>query len=112
MNIAKQIRHIANQYGFESQSRQLMEECGELAQATNKVWRLTKELSTNPSKAREYVTAENNLVEEIADVSIMVAQVQELLGISDERVMEQVDIKLDREIKRIQSERGNGLSTK
>jgi NTP pyrophosphatase (non-canonical NTP hydrolase) len=79
-----------------------MEECGELAQATNKVWRLAKELSTDPSKAKEYVTSENNLVEEMADVSIMIAQIQEILGISNERVTEQVDVKLNREIERIQ----------
>lgn len=102
MNTTQQIRYIANHYGLESQSRQLMEECGELAQATNKVWRLTKELSTDSSKAVEYVIAENNLVEEMADVSIMIAQIQEILGISNERITEQVDIKLDREIKRIQ----------
>lgn len=102
MNTSQQIRFIANHYGLESQSRQLMEECGELAQATNKVWRLTKELSTDPGKAKEYVTSENNLVEEMADVSIMIAQIQEILGISNERVTEQVDVKLNREIERIQ----------
>jgi NTP pyrophosphatase (non-canonical NTP hydrolase) len=79
-----------------------MEECGELSQATNKVWRLTRELSTDPGKAKEYVASENNLVEEIADVSIMISQIQEILGINNERIAEQVDIKLDREIKRIQ----------
>lgn len=102
LNTSQQIRFIANHYGLESQSRQLMEECGELAQATNKVWRLTKELSTDPGKAKEYVTSENNLVEEMADVSIMIAQIQEILGISNEKVTEQVDVKLNREIERIQ----------
>ena len=105
MNTTQQIRYIANHYGFESQSRQLMEECGELAQITNKVWRLTKELLNNHEKALDYVKAEDNLVGEIADVSIMIAQIQELLGISDARIVDMVDFKLKREIERIKKER-------
>lgn len=104
MNTDQKIRHIANHYGFESQSRQLMEECGELTQAVNKVWRLTKELVTDDDVAIDYDIAEQNLVGEIADVSIMIAQIQEILGISDGKVMVQVDIKLDREIERIKKE--------
>lgn len=45
------------------------------------------------------------VAEEIADVEIMIAQLQELLGIDDERVMGIVDMKLDREIMRIREER-------
>lgn len=104
MTTDQKIRHIANHYGFESQSRQLMEECGELTQAVNKMWRATKALSHDPKQAMAVIEAENNLVEEIADVSIMAAQIQELLGISDERVIHLVDIKLDREIERIKKE--------
>jgi len=42
-----------------------------------------------------------NIAEEIADVAIMIAQLQELLGITDVRVLGIVDMKLDREIMRI-----------
>ena len=101
MNTDQKIRHIANHYGFESQSRQLMEECGELAQAVNKMWRATKALSQDPKQAMAVIEAENNLVEEIADVSIVIAQIQQILGISHDRVADQAEIKLDREIERI-----------
>jgi len=94
------IRHIANHYGYESQSRQCIEELAELTQAINKFWR-AKENLIKTGKARELVEAERNIVEEIADVSIMIAQLQDLLGIDDERVMGIVDMKLDREIMRI-----------
>lgn len=106
MNTDQKIRHIANHYGFESQSRQLMEECGELTQAVNKMWRATKALSHDPKQAMTVIEAENNLVEEIADVSIVIAQIQQILGISHDRVADQAEIKLDRELERIKKEQG------
>ena len=110
MNTDQTIRHIANHYGFESQSRQLMEECGELAQAANKMWRATKGIARNPIRPLKVVEAEQNLISEIADVSIMIAQLQEILGISNDRIADEVDFKLDREIAKINKERGNDLS--
>jgi len=94
------IRHIANHYGYESQSRQCIEELAELIQAINKFDRAGKSL-VRTGKVRELLEAENHVAEEIADVAIMIAQLQELLGIDDERVMGIVDMKLDREIMRI-----------
>ncbi|WP_312448428.1 hypothetical protein, partial [Lacrimispora sp.] len=91
-------------YGYESQSRQCIEELAELIQAINKFDR-AKENLIKTGKARELVEAERNIVEEIADVAIMIAQLQELLGIDDERVMGIVDMKLDREIMRIREAR-------
>jgi NTP pyrophosphatase (non-canonical NTP hydrolase) len=96
----QKIRYIANHYGYESQSRQCIEELAELIQAINKFDR-AKENLIKTGKARELVEAEKNIAEEIADVAIMIAQLQELLGIDDERVMGIVDMKLDREIMRI-----------
>jgi len=100
----QKIRYIANHYGYESQSRQCIEELAELIQAINKFDR-AKENLIKTGKARELVEAERNIVEEIADVAIMIAQLQELLGIDDERVMGIVDMKLDREIMRIREAR-------
>ena len=104
MNTTQKIRYIANHYGFENQSRQLMEECGELAQAANKMWRTTKEFVCGDGKSTEFIAAEKNLISEMADVSIMIAQIQELLGISNDQIADQVEIKLNREIERIQKE--------
>ena len=106
MTTDQKIRHIANHYGFESQSRQLMEECGELTQAVNKMWRATKAVTHDPKQAMAVIEAENNLVEEIADVSIMIIQIQEMLGIGYERITEKIEFKLDREITKINKEQG------
>ena len=111
MNTTQKIRYIANHYGFESQSRQLMEECGELAQAVNKMWKVKKRFANVSGKTIKECEAENNLISEMADVSIMISQLQELLGIDNDDIAEEVDFKLDREIERIQKERGNDLST-
>lgn len=95
------IRHIANHYGYESQSRQCIEEMAELTQAINKLWRATQSKCKGVGKVDMISDAIQRVVEEIADVEIMIAQLQELLGIDDERVMGIVDMKLDREIMRI-----------
>lgn len=97
------IRYIANHYGYESQSRQCIEELAELIQAINKFYRVWESLSKTGNARELFALSESgrNIAEEIADVSIMIAQLQELLGIDDERVMGIVDMKLDREIMRI-----------
>ena len=62
-------------YGKEAQSRQAMEECAELIQAINKCLRY-------PSKEE----CKNNLIEEICDVEIMLFQLKEMFGITNEAV--------------------------
>lgn len=64
------IKWIADHYGFEAQSRQLMEEMGELAQAVNKLWRFDQ----------GYIDGDRNVLvsnvaKEVADVMIMTTQV-------------------------------------
>lgn len=100
MTTNQKIRHIANHYGYESQSRQCIEEMAELTQAINKLWRVTQS-KCRVGKGKMLSEAAQRVTEEIADVEIMIAQLQELLGIDDERVMGIVDMKLDREIMRI-----------
>jgi NTP pyrophosphatase (non-canonical NTP hydrolase) len=97
----QKIRYIANHYGYESQSRQCIEELAELIQAINKLWRATQSKCKGVGKVDMISEAIQRVAEEIADVEIMIAQLQELLGIDDERVMGIVDMKLDREIMRI-----------
>lgn len=103
MTTNQKIRYIANHYGYESQSRQCIEEMAELIQAINKFDRSGKSLAeTGKAKAlHEMLESVNHVAEEIADVEIMIAQLQELLGIGDEQIMGIVDMKLDREIMRI-----------
>ena len=103
MTTNQKIRYIAHHYGYESQSRQCIEELAELIQAINKFHRVWESLSKTGNAKELFALSETgrNIAEEIADVAIMIAQIQELLGIDDERVMGIVDMKLDREIMRI-----------
>lgn len=102
------IREIARHYGYDAQSRQLIEEMAELTQAINKYWRKDLECGKYiynpwdgymPDDSQEYW----NLVEEIADVQIMLEQMKFFLA-AVHRVNNIIDKKLDRQIERIENE--------
>lgn len=89
MDIEK-IKIIANIYGYEPQSRQLIEEMAECTQAINKFWR------------NDYgCDYRKNLIEEIADVSIMLQQIIYLLNAEND-VDDIVTEKINRQLKRIE----------
>lgn len=100
------IQKIAQHYGYDTQSRQCIEEMAELTQAINKYWRKDLQCGKypyNPSDgympdgSKEY----DNLVEELADVQIMIWQMKFLLTATDfDEIIQQ---KLDRQIERIKS---------
>ena len=105
----EKIRTIGRCYGYDAQSRQCIEEMAELTQAINKYWRTELQCGKNlynpwdgymPCSSKEY----HNLVEEIADVQIMLEQMKFFLAAryDVERI---VDEKLDRQIERINNER-------
>ena len=66
MTTEQKIRYIADHYGYEQQSRQL--------------------------------------IEEIADVEIMILQIEYILGVSAMKLDNMIESKLDRQIERIKSE--------
>lgn len=89
MERAEKIKKIARRYGYDAQSRQCIEEMAELTQAINKYWR--KDLQCGkypynpwdgymPDDSEEYM----NLVEEIADVQIMLEQMKFFLTAKNE----------------------------
>lgn len=78
-------------YGKEAQSRQAMEECAELIQAINKCLRY-------PSKEE----CKNNLIEEIADVEIMLYQLKVMFNVSDDEVFKVKIQKAKREQERLE----------
>ena len=86
---AEKIRAIARHYGKEPQMGVTQEECAELIQAISKVRR-----------KGETVETLDNLVEEIADVSIMCAQLEELFGVRASVAL-RMHQKLDRQLERI-----------
>jgi len=73
----------AKYYGYEAQSNQLVEECAELIQAVNKYRRVETGLGQPVAEDKKAI-ARDNLVEEIADVELMLEQVNKEAG-SDER---------------------------
>ena len=86
------LKEIADTYGYENQSMQLIEEMAELTQAINKY--------------RRYGTYETkcHIIEEIADTSIMLEQMIHLLQV-DKLVFDiYVEDKIDRTMKRLEKE--------
>lgn len=78
-------------YGKEAQSRQAMEECAELIQAINKCLRYQ-----NKEECK------NNLIEEIADVEIMLYQLKVMFNVSDDEVFKVKIQKAKREQERLE----------
>ena len=105
------LRRIAEEYGYDAQSRQCIEEMAELTQAINKFWRkqmMCGFVSLDEIKAEENEKSRlsdekcyQNLVEEIADVQIMLWQMAYLLNAD---VIPIINQKLDRQLERIESE--------
>lgn len=99
----QKIKKIAQTYGYDPQSRQCIEEMAELTQAINKFWR--KALDCGKGKqpnGEKYITmspAYDNLVEEMADVQIMLWQMEYLLNADTSIIIQQ---KLDRQMERIE----------
>lgn len=113
MTRKEKIKFIARHYGYDAQSRQCIEEMAELTQAINKYWR--KDLQRGkypynpwdgymPDGSKEY----QNLLEEIADVQIMLWQLKFFLDpFSFSELENIIDKKLNREIKRIENKNTN-----
>ena len=90
---------IAETYGFDAQSRQLIEEMAELTVAINKLHRLGKNWTNQDSIWCERM---RNISEEIADVYIMLEQIKYLLQISDSDIEQIIQQKLNRQLERIE----------
>lgn len=98
MNEAKKIRIIADHYGYDAQSRQCIEEMAELTQAINKWWRVC---GNGQRTEKSIAECRYNLIEEIADVQIMLYQLGYLLD-SRLEVSEMITKKLDRQLERVE----------
>ncbi len=97
------INSIAKHYGFENRSILLIEEMSELTKAITKYSRVKsggKDMAVKIDK----VTARANIVEEMADVLIMICELQELLEISDLEIDEVVKVKVARSLDLIRRE--------
>ena len=101
MTTEQKIQYIADHYGYEPQSRQLIEELSELIQAVCKHNRAFggKQLS----ESRE-CPEKDAIIEEMADVTIMMSQLQYILGIGNLDLDYRIERKLNRQIERIKNE--------
>lgn len=88
---------IADHYGFDFQSNQLIEECAELIQAINKY----KRTHIGGQPLVRPVSARDQVIEEIADVEVMLCQIKHLLKIPEYQVEEFARRKIERTISRI-----------
>ena len=84
------IMEIADHYGIEKQLHQLAEECSELAVEAS-------------HSARKGATVK--IIEEMADVLLMMEQVIYLANIAIDDIDECIQFKIDRQLERIKEER-------
>ncbi len=85
MSVSDLNKENAKYYGYEAQSNQLVEECAELIQAVSKYRRAVTGLGQPTAEDKKAVALEN-LIEEIADVEIMLEQVKYLLQIPEDEL--------------------------
>lgn len=109
MTVHEKVKLIARHYGYDTQSRQCIEEMAELTQAINKFWRRQldygqKKLPNDDDYMPFMSTEYENMAEELADVKIMVWQMEVLLGIRPNVMHNITEVKLDRQLERIKQE--------
>ena len=88
----ERIKTIADHYGIKKQLRQLAEECSELAVEAS-------------HSARKGTTVK--IIEEIADVQIMIEQIIYLARIDRCDIQDCINFKLDRQMKKMEKEETN-----
>ena len=84
MNKQDVLKAVIDKYGEEAQCRQVMEECGELIVAINKTLRYPTRISRLC------------LIEEMADVSIMITQLKLMHCISNDELKTAIDDKIEK----------------
>lgn len=104
----EKIRTIAKYYGYDVQSRRCIEEMAQLTQAINKYWRTDLQYGKKidkpcgkylPSDSDEYY----DLIEEIADVQIMLEQMKFFLAVQHD-IDQIIDDRLNWEMEVIEDE--------
>ena len=106
LDILTEIKKIAEHFGYEAQSNQLIEECAELIQALSKYRRSVIGVGQPLADYKKTIVLDN-LLEEIADVEIMLEQIKHLLQISAEDIQAIKLFKVNRTKERIaESKRG------
>lgn len=99
----KKCLEIARFYGFDAQTNQLIEECAELIQAINKYKR--KYLRGQPVRESSDGKAPREMiVEEIADVEVMLCQIKQMFGITELEIEDVAERKIERTMMRMEEQ--------
>ncbi|MDE6388984.1 MAG: hypothetical protein K2L82_14380 [Lachnospiraceae bacterium] len=103
-NMIYYAQKVVDKYGYEAQSRQLIEEMAELTQVLNKDWRLyqkfykTNDTSMHPKLDESH----KKIVDELADVYFVFHQVAYAIGAFQNGELEKaIDFKINRQMERI-----------
>ena len=104
----KRLINIVKHYDNDAQIRQLIEEMAELTQALNKLWRAEQgyinEYYDGYKKGAAVKICRESVIEETADVMICLKELKYILGVSDEEIKQYIDIKLNRQLERMERE--------
>lgn len=95
--LTENLKKICNYYGYDNQSEQCIEEMAELIQAIQKYRRATGFGQPTENRLDECI---NNITEEIADVQVMLWEMQILME-NRQDVERVIHEKVDRTIRRI-----------
>lgn len=98
------IKRIAEHYGIENQSMQLMEEMAELTIALNKYRRSSKVEHQTISESIDEQFIIEQIIEEICDVEIVLEQIKYLLNHSSDDLAVWKQRKIERQLERIAKE--------
>lgn len=104
----QELKSIADYYGLDVQARQLIEEMAELTQAITHLWRIQggdRTIYDPDEVADPYGAQLDRIVEEMADVDILIKQLRYLLCISKGLWKEYRRYKTERQLRRIEEER-------
>ena len=101
--------NIVKHYDNDAQIRQLIEEMAELTQALNKLWKAEQgyinEYYDGYKKGAAVKICRESVIEETADVMICLEELKYILGISDKEIKWCMDIKLNRQLERMEREK-------
>ena len=98
------LKIIAEHYGIENQSIQLMEEMAELTIALNKYRRSSKVEHQTISESIDEQFIIEQIIEEICDVEIVLEQIKYLLNHSSDDLAVWKQRKIERQLERIKKE--------
>lgn len=105
----KRLINIVKHYDNDAQIRQLIEEMAELTQALNKLWRAKQgyinEYYDGYKKGAAVKICRESVIEETADVMICLEELKHILGIPDKELKRCIDIKLNRQLERMEREK-------